>query len=361
MLFFKAYLIYANARGVGALNLQHYMHWCRQCSMHATSSNARQDEEIDDQSTLPSRGKQMALLPYTTCVDDQYSHHHHQHHHHHDFYISKYYNGVRWQGKDSKLCDGCKLTDYNCQCSKAQLADKENDSTLKVSQLADDMNETLKVFISLENTSPSPTMLLESLFSLSKKTVKELIEFCNLNSIKYYQQEEPTKGKNKRGSHKDSKGGATNSKKDQLINAIIKFNFEKQKRDASKNKKKRSKSSSTTNDRCKDQDQSNSQKDGNKSTSNSVSTHDYGFGKSLCDSQIKDLWKSKNPNATEMPFKTKWQWLYCPVCDHFFNRDSSAAKNILLLGILHQTADYRPWIYRPLPADIVHIGRVDTT
>ncbi|EGG16068.1 hypothetical protein DFA_09740 [Cavenderia fasciculata] len=270
-------------------------------------------------------------------------------------------NGVRWQGKDSKLCDGCKLTDYNCQCSKAQLADKENDSTLKVSQLADDMNETLKVFISLENTSPSPTMLLESLFSLSKKTVKELIEFCNLNSIKYYQQEEPTKGKNKRGSHKDSKGGATNSKKDQLINAIIKFNFEKQKRDASKNKKKRSKSSSTTNDRCKDQDQSNSQKDGNKSTSNSVSTHDYGFGKSLCDSQIKDLWKSKNPNATEMPFKTKWQWLYCPVCDHFFNRDSSAAKNILLLGILHQTADYRPWIYRPLPADIVHIGRVDTT
>ncbi|EGG14150.1 ankyrin repeat-containing protein [Cavenderia fasciculata] len=33
----------ANARGVGALNLQHYMHWCRQCSMHATSSNARQD------------------------------------------------------------------------------------------------------------------------------------------------------------------------------------------------------------------------------------------------------------------------------------------------------------------------------
>ncbi|EGG17848.1 hypothetical protein DFA_08849 [Cavenderia fasciculata] len=36
----------ANARGVGALNLQHYMHWCRQCSMHATSSNARQDVPI---------------------------------------------------------------------------------------------------------------------------------------------------------------------------------------------------------------------------------------------------------------------------------------------------------------------------
>ncbi|EGG16328.1 hypothetical protein DFA_09358 [Cavenderia fasciculata] len=89
-------------------------------------------------------------------------------------------------------------------------------------------------------------------------------------------------------------------------------------------------SPSTTPTNCEKRklDEIHNEEDGNKSNSDYVSSHDYESGKSLGNKETMVLLRKQNS-----PCDIKWESMYYPVCKSWFNKDTSAAKNILLLGI----------------------------